>query len=558
MIEFYPPRLEPEFVLLSLGVKAAVKKERVLVTDVPTWCSWAATRGWRAIWDPRYTYDAQHTDGHDYSGTSMTTVFLAKENGPAQRLLELSRVERDGRDGDIVLDEAVRDIGELLGYPPCCVDSFRANNNSKLSIRSRSGLHLDPYYATVGPFDSRINRFNTSLRLYSHRPCTQRCLATTRIVERVYDYLEAHVPTLVQTCKEEQRRPVLYWDSDHFVSFDGHIERNRLVYRNVIPSRPLVRGLSLFPAALALLRRGNVVTWRPGCVSVFDQEQMIGEIADLDALSLPHMFVFDGEEHPFSNSNRIALLSTPQAPLPEGVVLNLVGDLGRQGVDVSRVTCTQSEIEDESVLSRKLEQCNATWVLTSGTTLTDVPVPTATIAWSEAEDELVRRRENLTSAMRPLFSRGSPFFADTPPQPGVRVSNWVGVLTADVLPSDAPRPVSGGPRALRLDTFGPLHRGATLVDNWSIDTLEIRNERIRVGLRHHTNHEVWFQVGTEACETPPGPFDMGAVRLPYDKTRIPVAAFEGAGRRLASILNAAVGDRDIGDAFAEWRSLGGV
>ena len=130
-------------------------------------------------------------------GTSTAHLFLSHDRHAAERALELW-VAGSGRHA--------RELGALMGYPPCCVAAFEAfesrGHNAALVYLTRArtlalGAPFHPLLNGVGP------------RLVPFTPCTYGCRAAIAWAQQL---LQALPHELVARVRRALGRPVLYFD----------------------------------------------------------------------------------------------------------------------------------------------------------------------------------------------------------------------------------------------------------------------------------------------------------------------------------------------------------
>ncbi len=111
----------------------------------------------------------------------------------------------------------LRDMGRLMGYPPCCVEAFatqedRANNTWNrygTFARTRSG----------GPWAWELA--NLFCMLVPFYPCRYDCPAALHWARRVVAEMDRAHPGVAQGLQRSLARPVLYFDHDRQCSLDA-------------------------------------------------------------------------------------------------------------------------------------------------------------------------------------------------------------------------------------------------------------------------------------------------------------------------------------------------
>jgi hypothetical protein len=134
-------------------------------------------------------------------------------------------------------------LGALMGYPPCCVDAFgkqrnRSNNTAnRYATRARTG---------PGPWFFELN--NLPMMVAPFFPCSYRCEPARDFAHGTLEALRATHPASATAVEALLRRPVLYFDSSDFITFDGTLtEPARIAYtRTFVPheASPRLRRLA--------------------------------------------------------------------------------------------------------------------------------------------------------------------------------------------------------------------------------------------------------------------------------------------------------------------------
>ena len=160
----------------------------------------------------------------------------------------------------------LRELGALLGYPPCCVEAFAA--------QPERGDDLYNRYAAAartegrGPWRASLN--DTEHKLLAHFPCTYRCSASTAQAERLLDQLpELGLPA--DALRAALRGPVLYFDSAHRVHLEGEVEGEGEARYRALSAR--WEGGGALPGLLA---RGDRLHLERDRIAVFYGEQEVG------------------------------------------------------------------------------------------------------------------------------------------------------------------------------------------------------------------------------------------------------------------------------------------
>jgi hypothetical protein len=140
------------------------------------------------------------------SGQTNTHVFVSVDAALAERAAKL------WEEGS---SKHAAAIGELMGYPSCCVSSFvalgeRGNNAALTYVTAARSLVLKASFHGV---------LNTAVRrVVPFTPCSFGCSRGVTFAERVLGALPEHV---AKPLRRALGRPVLYFDEARAVVFDG-------------------------------------------------------------------------------------------------------------------------------------------------------------------------------------------------------------------------------------------------------------------------------------------------------------------------------------------------
>jgi anaerobic magnesium-protoporphyrin IX monomethyl ester cyclase len=114
-------------------------------------------------------------------------------------------------------------LGRLFGYPDCCIDFFAsfadAGDHALWMRRSHT--------ASTSGIDPLLIHFPTAF--LSHLPCHFGCAPSRALAEVALEGLRLHLGAALQEILAAQARPLLLWDVQHWVQFDGAL----LAYRRI-------------------------------------------------------------------------------------------------------------------------------------------------------------------------------------------------------------------------------------------------------------------------------------------------------------------------------------
>lgn len=139
--------------------------------------------------------------------------------------LQTPRARRRAR----AMRQRVLQIGEALGYPPCCAEHFAAfphMHDNRQPIASAA--------AATARFDPLLNNLSLSLpHLIPWTPCRFDCPASLEVARRVDDELARRSPVGHDALARLLALPRLYVDDRRQLLFDGELRDGWLHYRAV-------------------------------------------------------------------------------------------------------------------------------------------------------------------------------------------------------------------------------------------------------------------------------------------------------------------------------------
>jgi len=314
-----------ELLQLEAGLRTVIKRERIPVDRVAAEASFFEGRGLVAHYDPTWQYGGSAHDLVDTRGTGHTSLFVARERAPAEEAMALSRDEA----GAGPRPDASGRIGELLGYPRCCIDAWLAGLNSPTSPRGPAGIYLDAWQRTTGRFDPRLNRLGSGLQAISHRPCRYDCGPSIELADRTLEVMEGAGTGLRDRFLADATQAVVVWSGDRWRSCAGVWEDGELTLHGW--RGPPAPELASVDAALA---EASALRWRPGALELRGPDGSWATFGEAWPLELPWLFPFDGGPGPRRPGRIVIGARAEEGPLRLDRAL-LVGDLRRQGIDAA-------------------------------------------------------------------------------------------------------------------------------------------------------------------------------------------------------------------------------
>jgi len=214
----------------------------------------------------------------------LSLIVIAKNNKLAKSLIKTH------------INNNMMQIGELLGYPSCCVNSwinrdydtdsnkaihkiyensrnFHFLNNNLFNFSSRlrvyKGMYKDikKYYRKNNVFEPVIH----NLQFISHVPCSYDCKQSKIIGEETYQILNNNLPEFSKQVKSILKRPVLFFDIFNWVIFDGLVNKDGVLkYKKVVPFISLINS-----KLLNYFKEGNKIIVNNKSVEIFKDKKIL-------------------------------------------------------------------------------------------------------------------------------------------------------------------------------------------------------------------------------------------------------------------------------------------
>lgn len=164
-------------------------------------------------------------------------------------------------------------LGEILGYPECCVDSFINNLtkpkpdfilhaymntstyprfccNNLFVFDSKVGIEYPVYYEK-----NKEKMYNMEkLFLIRHVPCSYECKESIAIGNETLRLLKEHDQDFADRIVSALKRQVVYFDPYNFAVFDGNLRGDELAYKGFFQDLSL-----LDDSVLEKIRQGDRV-----------------------------------------------------------------------------------------------------------------------------------------------------------------------------------------------------------------------------------------------------------------------------------------------------------
>lgn len=174
-------------------------------------------------------------------GETRVELYLSRDPALARRAAHLQ--------AEVDPSEAIGELGELVGYPPCCVEAFaeqedRANNSLNRYCSWSRTVASQP--APSAPWPWQLNNLYTVVAPFY--PCSYRCERALQWSVAALREMEREHPEETAALRSMLARPVLYFDHDHQLVLDGRANDGIVEYGAVALCGPPSRELARFAA----------------------------------------------------------------------------------------------------------------------------------------------------------------------------------------------------------------------------------------------------------------------------------------------------------------------
>ena len=167
-------------------------------------------------------------------------------------------------------------FGEALGYPGCCIDSFRNFNNWKVYNHPYETFR-NTFGEDGGKGSYLCNNFPMDFYHFyiHHLPCSYLCRETMDLARSVEDAIMEVEPHYVQKTSRILRMPLLAFGERNFIVFDGEKEGDTINYKDCQYIENMARredSVGFFDT----VSRGNRVELSGGRLSVYRKGNLLG------------------------------------------------------------------------------------------------------------------------------------------------------------------------------------------------------------------------------------------------------------------------------------------
>jgi len=182
-----------------------------------------------------------------------------------------------------------KELGRMLGYPKCCVDEYvnrLLNKNLDYMVDCLLKTEgLNSFYCNfLFNFDSKLNSEGEQILknnreiferykiyfLIKHIPCNFNCKNSIKLGEITFKLLKDELPELTRKIEFVLKKPILYFDYFNWIIFDGIVDGNELLYKQILPIK------SLFPAdKLKIIKKCNMIRCLDNKIFVLKNERVV-------------------------------------------------------------------------------------------------------------------------------------------------------------------------------------------------------------------------------------------------------------------------------------------
>lgn len=161
-----------------------------------------------------------------YPERGLYHIYLSKD-GNKSKFLKIMENKNDDRA-----------VGEMLGYPKCCVDFFIANREKQQKIQNDFILPaLENSEGFEFPFYANHAMRYFDCTLLSHFPHSFSCKETIEIAKKNLETLKQYDAIMAENYENTLKCAVLYTENDGIFSLrNPHLNGNILEYGEIIPT----------------------------------------------------------------------------------------------------------------------------------------------------------------------------------------------------------------------------------------------------------------------------------------------------------------------------------
>ena len=188
-------------------------------------------------------------------------------------------------------------IGQLLGYPECCIKNhlyfFQHNlqhcspivtyqsyqNSKQFNFLTNNLLNFSTRISNKGDYE-RFKRYYglnkhfpiplKYLQFISHIPCFYNCQESIKIGKKIRSLLREYAPKIEEVVTYTLSKPVLFFNLFKWVIFKGYVKENILFYKKVIPPISLIDS-----PLLNRIKEGNKILADDNKIEIFKDNLLL-------------------------------------------------------------------------------------------------------------------------------------------------------------------------------------------------------------------------------------------------------------------------------------------
>ncbi len=180
-------------------------------------------------------------------------------------------------------------LGEYLGYPSCCIESFQENKKSvnTIPILTKQNSKKNDYRLNyLFNFDTRIQTWNLGFLnkikkerycdydkyIIPHIPCSFDCKPSLKYANSLMKIMSREFTEYSKELKTYLNRIFLFLDNYKFLAFEGNTANSELNYSKVMHFNTLFD-----KEKLVKIRAGNRIRWSKDKISIFKDNSKISD-----------------------------------------------------------------------------------------------------------------------------------------------------------------------------------------------------------------------------------------------------------------------------------------
>ncbi len=210
-----------------------------------------------------------------------------------QKWLVISRNEKiTEKLKEFLCNDDFKKIGVLLGYPKCCVEQLARGPEQKIIQNILRRTKGKPSYYVNNIFNlqnrlrgrdaqdlKKITSLNAESGGYSyylifHTPCSYDCKESIKIGRKVFEVLKKFDPETARTTEKLLKKPILFFDNFHWITFNGFAQKNDIFYQSISPPFSLIED-----RILEKIKKGDKISLKEEEVTVFNNGRVLDHLS---------------------------------------------------------------------------------------------------------------------------------------------------------------------------------------------------------------------------------------------------------------------------------------